>query len=326
MHRSWFAVATCSVALAGTLAAAATSSCGTFRGEDDPADGGGEAATIESGVDGDGRADAGADGPSERRCAPNAPFGNVTPVAWALPHPLSSMRGPAADGLTYVTKGDGSGSSLGAFRVALDETIGTDESAKISAVSTEGDQQPATSADGLVVWFVSRRTNSTKKLWRSERATVADDFGGPVPAPVKHDSVAEGPSDVVQDPYVAGDRIFFVFEKDGVTKTRVICSAQARKDVLDATCLSLPGAASDEHPVVTADGNELFFGRVGPNDKSEIFHSVKDGSGKFGPPVSSKAIAGSDLKPTWISPDACTLYYFDETGAGAKLVKQSRTP
>lgn len=99
-------------------------------------------------------------------------------------------------------------------------------------------------------------------------------------------------------------------------------AATTTEDPIDATSIKLPGAASDEHPVVTTDGQELFFDRDGAGN-TEIFVAIKNSTG-FGAQARLLAVPGGDVKPAWICPDACTLYYFDESSGGAKLFKMTR--
>jgi|GEM_PF-6066760 len=305
------------VGVVASSAALVAAACSSF-GEDSPVGANGTDASVvaEGGVpDGGGGADVvvvvdAAPPPPVRACPKTAAFG--TPVE----APADALRESGAtleavrfgrDGIAYVGIEKNGTHRLAAAEVAPAPKSRPELVAAVNA--TAGAEQPAPSADALALFF--QKGESAARIFVSTRPTVGIAFGDPALVPIVVETTT-----AVQDPYVANGTLYFTRVLDGAGAGRAIASLPLSGLAAAPNIIDLGPGNGDEHPVVSADGLELFFSSrraVEGGPESNIWRATRDDVTRdFGTPAAVDLPRGGNEKPTWISPDACELYYLSE--------------
>lgn len=281
------------------------------------------------GESGPGDADASTlDGSVGQPCNQHGSFSS--PVQIGMSGGLETAR-LALDGLVYLTVDGSSTTTLGTTTLA-GNSLASSRTDLFGATSQQ-DEQPALSADGRVLVFDSKRSSSETgtpnplvKLWIATRPTAMDVWGAPTMLAVE--GVTEQDNNSLQDAWIAGNRLYFVEASSGGLH-------HLRWGTLDANAGTVVGVtqgfASPEpeidHPVLSPDELELFYfaGQF-------LFRTVRTSRNdpfQEGTPMSALAnVEGSPVKPTWMSPDGCDLYYFTAvlSGGATALHRISRGP
>jgi hypothetical protein len=132
-----------------------------------------------------------------------------------------------------------------------------------------------------------------------------------------------------QDPYAANGRLYFVYSLGGdrrIHSANIGAGPNGEPTLKSAAPVAAlaTGAIDDEHPVVTVDGLEIFFASRRSGDaETNIHRTVRNAKGGYDPPqLVTELRTEYAEKPTWISPDACDLFYFGGPANG--LLKTSR--
>ncbi len=179
------------------------------------------------------------------------------------------------------------------------------------------DANPQLSADGMLLYFDSDRTSNAgglfaHTLWRFVLA------GGPTAAPVQLN--IQSP---VAEPFVRDDELFYSQTPlNGAYVIAVTNAAGTRAGMPLSTSVNPGNGQPSTHPVLSADGLDLYFARrVSDGVNFRIHRATRAAVGQpFGSAVALPS-AGIPLGPTmnstdesaqsplWISRDNCRLYF-----------------
>lgn len=178
--------------------------------------------------------------------------------------------------------------------------------------SINSDLWPTLSPDGQTLMFDADRTMpGTFRIWTSTRISTTVPFGPPSPS-------AELMAGDVHPLLATARALYFTSANRGGLGASEIFRADVDPSGVVGPPEALVGGvntADDETtPAVTSDERQIFFRRVtgvAPDLEADIYFASRstpqDG---FGPsevvPISQ---VGVDEAPTWISPDACELYF-----------------
>jgi hypothetical protein len=145
----------------------------------------------------------------------------TTADPWEAPTPVGELNSidaeydpfALANGLTlyYNVYSPDSQNNYVATRPSLDEPFAP--AVALSINSSEGDDSPTLSADGLVIVFGSDRPGGegSRDLWYATRPDPGADWGEPRPVPVVNTGSREGESHLRFD----GCELFFVSDREG---------------------------------------------------------------------------------------------------------------
>jgi hypothetical protein len=185
---------------------------------------------------------------------------------------------------------------------------------------------PAITADGLTVFFVSHRTFTDDDVLQATRSATTGDFGSPRTVA----NVDTAASEV--GPYVArdGTTLYFVREvASHPTVLRALTSALGGF-ASPSVVAELDGPTSDSAPVVSGDGLTLYWGsdRPGGLGDVDVWQAQRDATtqpfGKLAP-VSSVNTAGFDA-PSDVSADGCRLYLTSQRDGRTGIYVATRPP
>lgn len=200
-----------------------------------------------------------------------------------------------------------------ASRLSRTEPFGA-PSLLTSVNSINSDLWPTLSPDGQTLMFdADRTTPGTFRIWASTRISTTVPFGPPSPR-------GELTTGDVHPMLASGTALYFASAGRGGLGAGEIFRSDITSGTI-GTPVELVGGVntSDDEvaPAVTSDERQIFFRRVSgvaPDLEADVYtasrSTAQDG---FGPssivPISQ---AGVDEAPTWISPDACELYFHSD--------------
>jgi Tol biopolymer transport system component len=288
------------------------------------AGGDGAAGTTDAPAPDSAREDAGADAPSSTACDRNKDFG--TPGLFATVYEAgfdqsfvrfsdddstlyfarTTPSGPADLDLCYAKRGNG-----GTFGGLIGMK---------SLNSTETDESPAITTDQLMIFFASSSSGTSKDIFVASRAKAEDSFD----PPAKVTGLAI-PNKQENDPYVVpGGRLYFASTRDDPAGANydifsADIAAGAAKSIVPIPTVS--GGATDTNPVVTPDELTIYFAsNRATGDKMDIFvaHRTDKANGFDMPQAVTKLNSTAHDRPTWISPDECTLYFASDRSPDRK--------
>lgn len=257
--------------------------------------------------------------PSQRRCTPGSRFQAMTKVT--LPAGVSSVENLSLSGAGMGVLALGSQSSGMPIRIfGFDgDRLGIPSSPGPGFDTSELDflAQPVLSLDARTLFLARLGTTTAGDLLFSRRDPGA---AFPAPEPILH----PGLNASLFGPYPAGSSLYFS-RLQGTDDERISSGSfdpttgtlGAVRDV--GLMPSLTGAHWS--PVVSDDELEIFFASSPITTTSLTMHATRTSiAGDFGAPSPLEQIPmttnGFDY-PTWVSPDACTLFVVSRHGTGA---------
>lgn len=247
------------------------------------------------------------------RCPVDAPLSMPMQVAWT-PTDIRSVRFGTTT-IFMAAMNAPHGVDLYAASRAADGGTGTALSIFAPLNSDYGDTFPAVTSDELYVVF---QRNDTGSLFATKRAQPGGDFS--VVAAV---GMQDLPGTGAREPYLVGDRLYFA-RAVSAKATEIFVGSLDRSGnaVTNGTDLPELGSAAEEgFPVVSADETEIFFVSTRGGPRQQVLHAKRAGpNGAFEPPqvVSALDDPAFDSRPTFLSPDGCTLYSIrSATGSNA---------
>lgn len=284
------------------------------------------------------------------RCRVDAPFGSPAALTGWLPgKSILSARRAKDDGWYLSIDETPLGKTTGRLGLYVERNgaLEPTESAIIAQLASPADagvtndEQPTVSPDGLRLLFQSDRDRGTAKLrsfrlYLAERATLRDPFGPPRQVTV---GVSTDPSRSEEEPYFGGGgRVVFSFQgvREGSTEEETVFGATLGRGPDGAPALEGPGsfgtldtAVEDGHPVISEDGEEIFWASerdTDPNAPDEnVWHAVRSGA-TFGAPERMTVLSqvGATDYPTYLTPDRCALYIIRKESDALKRVYVAR--
>jgi hypothetical protein len=184
----------------------------------------------------------------------------------------------------------------------------------VNSVNSEG--APSLSPDELLIAFDSDRGGGATRIYTSTRDATSGNFGAPQPALALRDGEVQ--------PLLANPRaLYFTTNARPDTGAHDIWRAEIDRTGATSPPVAVAGgvntAMEEGMPAVTADELHIFFRRVVGTDA--ILHTAQRSSrtDPFGPAtaVENLGMPGSDVAPTWVSPDGCHLYFQSNAAGGA---------
>jgi Tol biopolymer transport system component len=258
------------------------------------------------------------DAPPAARCDLSQPFGSAVNLGSAVNTALNEATPRLTlDELTLVfsrLNADGTWDMYQATRAAIDQPFGT-PSVLGTINSVYSDLWPTLTPDGNTVYFNTNRatpSNSAEQVFVATRASAGDDFAPPavVTAFMNNDN----------QPFVnaTGDKIYFSSgSRPDTTGGADLYDAPIDGSGNVGAAQILIGAvntsANEQVPSVTADELTLYFCRSNGTDNDIYMATRSDASAPWGAgsAVPGYATQGVEEVPTWISPDGCDLYFYD---------------
>lgn len=162
---------------------------------------------------------------------------------------------------------------------------------------------PATTADGLTLYFASNRDGDggLMHLFRTGRPATTDPFGLVQLVPATTGDGLANETNPAVDPL--GRELFYASDR-GSDAGLALWSARVAGGVVQVPSpVGLPSPAAS--PALSADGLSLYF-----TFATQIYYARRDADGGFGAPVPAPGLASSASdRPGWISPDRCRLYF-----------------
>jgi hypothetical protein len=270
---------------------------------------------------GDGSAEGATDAPAP--CTDSEPFGKVTELTDL--EDVTSVR-IARDGVSAFVS-----FALGAANEDIDE--GPFPKGALNyfhvVVSPDFDTHPAPVTDPNVL-FYEHGTSGARAIARATRAQAGQQFSGAVLDVL---GLAAGGVQS-REPYALGNGsvVYFTREPSGAT-SRDLYRASANGMTWDLA--QVPGVSSNAnegHPVVSNDELVLYFSHAVLDGPADIYMAIRDDVGAAfsnGLPVvelsgATDAGAPSDERPTWLSPDRCTLLFVSNRSGSYRAYSASR--
>jgi hypothetical protein len=253
-----------------------------------------------------------------QRCNATAPFGSAINLGSAV-NTAANEATPrlSPDELTIVfsrLNADGTWDMYTASRTSATEAFGS-ASVMASLNSVYTDLWPTLTPDSLGIYFNTDRNNSmtgNEDVFYAGRASAAADFDAP--------AIASGFQLNDNQPYVAGDGLAVYFSSSTRPETTggtdlLYAPIDGSGNVGTAQVLigDVNTPANEQVPVVTPDELTLFFCRSNGTDDDIYTASRSSMSSPWsaGSAVPGYATVGVEEVPTWISPDGCDLYFYD---------------
>jgi hypothetical protein len=181
-----------------------------------------------------------------------------------------------------------------------------------SLESDAEDACPTVTANGLDLYFQTRRGRGSLEIWSATRADPASDFGVP-------EKVTTLTPDgwTTWNPYVVpdGSAIWLTAQSAGQTYLHRAV-AFVNGFTMPAPALELSSDA--QTPVVTLDELTIFFSRPAAARSFDIRTATRPTRGASFEPDALSELSTPDYEfPSWISPDGCRLYFTAEWTRGA---------
>jgi len=181
------------------------------------------------------------------------------------------------------------------------------------------DVWPTLTPDGLGIYFMSDRiTTGTYHVWSATRAAIGDAFGTPteVMALMNGDNF----------PYVTATGTGLYFASSDRPDTSGM-SDMYRAPLDGSGTLGTPAilvgavntTANELVPVVTSDELTLYFCRDNATDCDIWTATRASATAPWGTasPLAGESTVGIDEVPSWVSPDGCDLYFYDNGSGGS---------
>ena len=192
------------------------------------------------------------------------------------------------------------------------------------------DVNPALTPDGLVLFFVSDRAFASGTAWdifTAQRATPAGLFG----APSRVDALSSSGFDFNVFVTLDGSEIWFASDRDGSERIYVASRAAAGLGNPTLVDLGAPPSGKDRGPVLSSDGTTLYFwslGRDGSTGYESYVATRSTPTAAFSAPTLVPELTNRSANPSWLSPDACRLYYSapDANGGSSDVYVATRKP
>jgi len=253
------------------------------------------------------------DAPPGPRCDASAPFGMPAPVGGLDSTFDDEGARLTPDELTAVFARSRTGGTTDLYlatRTAVDAPF--DAPMLLGTVnSVNSELWPTLSPDALLLLFDSDRATMTFHVYSSKRADTMSPFGPPTASVALADGDAE--------PMLANATSLYFTSS---TRTGLGMGDIWRVDIDSTGATGTPAAviggvnsaANETAPAITADERVMAFARDG-----DVFLASRSSpSDGFGPAAAVDGLAtmGVNEAPTWISPDACHLYFQSDAPGG----------
>ena len=260
-----------------------------------------------------------------RQCAVGAPFATPRIVSGLVDVTALEDARFTTDELTtyYTLYGPPVGNIASMIRSAHRTSVNTPFVAGpfITELGNASDfmaRGPTLSRDQLTIYFERQASTSpTWAIYTASRASIAAPFDAPTAVPALAGYAA---------PFLSDDglRLYVQNSDDGTgTYTHIFVSALSNgafgNPVLIATISSND---YERTPVESADGLELFFAHAISSDSNVMVVSRTDVSQPFGAPtlVNLQGTSSSPRLPTWLSRNACRLYFSTTLSDGTSAI------
>lgn len=175
------------------------------------------------------------------------------------------------------------------------------------------DVDPTISPDGRFLYFASNREPGAGTLGFDLYVAARSDPQAPFGAPTRINAVSTPAIEAF--PFVAarGDELFWVRSNGmpaGIRRSAIVGGAVSPAETAPVDTVQ----GGDQAPVLSWDGETLYFSRFSTNGSADVFVARREPSGerRF---VSATAAGGvlnlpdRDERPAWISSDNCRLYF-----------------
>jgi hypothetical protein len=258
------------------------------------------------------------DAPPAARCDLSQPFGSAINLGSAVNTALNEATPRLTlDELTLVfsrLNADGTWDMLQATRTAIDQPFGT--ATVLGTInSVYSDLWPTFTPDANTIYFNSNRatpSNSAEQVFVATRGSPGDDFAPP--------TVVTAFMDNDNQPFVnaTGDKIYFSSGSRPDTTGGAdlyFAPVDGSGNVGEAQILigAVNTSQNEQVPSVTKDELTLYFCRSNGTDNDIYIATRADASSPWGAgsAVPGYATTGVEEVPTWVSPDGCDLYFYD---------------
>lgn len=257
-------------------------------------------------------------------CAPGSPFRRITPVgSLNTPDQQEHQVWLTRDERTaVVTREDPStlGDLLIAHRAERDAPFG--ETVLLDELSTPSDEFRASmTADGLTIYF-DRNQGQGFQIFEASRAT-ADARFGPARPTLVIDEIAHN-----FEPFITADGLYFSSTRGPNGTTLHYAPRTSTGFGAPYPLIAHSNSVSNETPVVSADGLEIFYAYTADGHAADIWTAARAsptepfGAGHAVAEINSEVLDS----PSWISPDSCRLYVSSKRGGTEDLWLAERTP
>lgn len=254
------------------------------------------------------------------------------PVAMPGPKEIFSARFVKNEGLIFVTASCGPACATGSdVFTTIVKDGGLDNFLPVASGSTAGNDESATlTTDGKTMIVATASTTDAAAYRHLARYVDPGTGTFALESPVL---VADTPEADDVQPYMLPDQtLYFASNRLVRNETyqvfRAAHNAQGGYDAPAKIDAINVGGTDQQYPVATADESVIYFSspRAPTLGGLDIWRVVKDGTGAYGAAEHVQAFS-SDKRDfvTYISPDACHLYFLsDREGGSLKLFKASK--
>jgi hypothetical protein len=269
-----------------------------------PPDGGSDGAKDAARADGDPDATV--------RCDDDKAFGSPTELVDQ--GDVTSVR-LTADGATAFVSSVVSG--------AAEEDIYEGPFPKLNALyahvveTAEGDTHPAPVKDPLRLFFEHGATGA-----RAVVIGVRDQAGQSFVISSTLLAVPSGAQ--TREPYALGDGSVVYFTMESATGRRIVRATSLGGAWTTEPIAGIVSGLGEGHAVVTDDELVIFFSRGTPADIMMARRAAKGAAFAAALPVEGAVNGASDDRPTWLSPDRCTLLFTSNRSGSYRAYSASR--
>jgi len=294
------------VLLTITSSLVGVASCARFGAEDEPPAEGGSDATVAAPIDGA----TAIDGGSGARCDPRAPFEEPRPlVELNTDGDETSVRLSLDERRIYVARRSGAKNMPDELKAVYEYRRNGDrlEPPVRRFVAFGHLHEPTFSDDELTAYASTWKVDSWT-LSITRRTSIDVDFGNPQDVPAGH---VGGQND--REAYLVDSQLYFASGRSADGEALWTAATNTAAGALQpikvkGTLLDSPPPAVDVAPVVSRDGQVLYFASNRESAAYRVFVAFAEG-GSFGEPFRVTELSPDvTTRPTWLSPDLCRLY------------------
>lgn len=275
--------------------------------------------------------DGAVDGAADAPCDLRAPFEDITLVPGLGSDQIFSARFTPDENVALIATGTASNTDL---YLATKDGGGYEITRAIASLNTSFNEYwPTMSADGKVLFFESNRSlekvggvhlREHARIWTSTRVNLISEFEEP-----RIQSIFAGGPDTQEEasPYLHphGHALYFVsFERPGKGSGDIFVAELDPENGLATAVKNVEGINTpleELAPVVSFDDRMLFFGRqmkTASTERSILLATRATPTEAFeAAEVVAELETEYDEFPSWVSADACRLYFFSNRPAPA---------
>jgi hypothetical protein len=277
---------------------------------------------------GDAGAETGTDAPANDvvdagACDPSKPFGAAVAVpgialtdGGATENTFATLTGDQLQIVFASNRVSGNVNYDLFFAQRTDATQPFGSAAPLTVLNDTGDQRGAAfSADGLTLFYYSNGNIASYDVFSSTRANVSSTtFASPNPVT----GVNTGNSEF--DPHPTADASALYFVSKTTTGSRIFRALASSNFTSPSPIPELDSANGSVSPVPTSDDLGLYFAKIDPGGDT-IWLASRTSKNAAYSDIHAVAELGAGARPSWLSPDACTIYFWT-SGAQTRPVSQ----